>query len=170
MTASSHSSRGPRPQSRTPDYSAIVPAPFGALGVRLQGGLLAGLDFLPPGTRLLRSAAAASVEAELQAYFGDPGHVFGLPLALTGTPFRMKVWQVLLAIPAGETRTYGEVAAQVGSGPRPVGQAVGDNPVPIVIPCHRVLAARGLGGFMHGSEGFAMDVKRWLLRHEGIRL
>lgn len=152
------------------EYDAVLPAPFGALGVRLAGEVLAGLDFLPPDTPLRPCGAAAvhRVAHELEAYYADPRHPWRLPLAPAGTPFRQRVWQVLMAIPAGATRTYGEIAAELGSSPRAIGQAVGDNPIPIVIPCHRVVAAHGLGGFMHGSSGFPMAVKEWLLHHEGI--
>ncbi len=153
-----------------PDYSAILPAPFGALGIRLWAGILIGLDMLPPGTPLWQADSASRVATGLKAYFADPRRPFNLPLALSGTPFRQRVWQALLSIPPGETRTYGEIAAQLASSPRAVGQAVADNPIPIVVPCHRVLAARGLGGFMHGRDGFPIEVKKWLLRHEGINI
>lgn len=155
-----------------PDYDAVLPAPFGALGVRLTGEALAGLDFLPPETPLrpCGSSAVQRVAHELEAYYANPGHAWKLVLAPAGTPFRQRVWQVLMAIPAGSTRTYGELAQALDSSPRAVGQAVGDNPIPIIIPCHRILAAHGLGGFMHGTEGFPLEVKRWLLHHEGIGL
>jgi methylated-DNA-[protein]-cysteine S-methyltransferase len=152
------------------DYAAILPAPFGAIGVRLRGDVLAGLDFLPPETALrpCGSAPAQRVAHELEAYYADPAHVWKLTLAPAGTPFRLRVWQVLMAIPSGQSRTYGDIADELGSSPRAVGQAVGDNPIPIIIPCHRVLASHGLGGFMHDTGGFPMRVKRWLLHHEGI--
>lgn len=152
------------------DYSAILPAPFGALGVELSGETLTGLHFLPPETPLQRSRSAAirHVADELEAYYADPAHVWKLTLLPAGTPYRQRVWQILMAIPAGSTRTYGEVAAEIGSAPRAVGQAVGDNPIPIVIPCHRVVAVHGLGGFMHDGGGFPLAVKKWLLRHEGV--
>lgn len=156
--------------SEPPDYDAILAAPFGALGVRLAGEVLAGLDFLTPDTALrpCGSVAVQRVAHELEAYYADPAHVWRLTLAPAGTLFRLRVWQVLAAIPPGRTRTYGDIADELASSPRAVGQAVGDNPIPIVIPCHRVLASQGLGGFMHGTAGFPLDVKRWLLRHEGI--
>jgi methylated-DNA-[protein]-cysteine S-methyltransferase len=69
-------------------------------------------------------------------------------------------------IPCGQTRTYGEMAAQIGSSAQAVGQACGSNPVPVVIPCHRVVSKLGLGGFMRHAEGEALDIKRWLLAHE----
>lgn len=150
-------------------YDAVLPAPFGALGVRLAGEALAGLDFLPPDTPLrpCGSVAVHRVAHELESYYADPRHVWKLNLAPAGTLFRQRVWQALLAIPAGESRTYGDLAHELASSPRAVGQAVGDNPIPIVIPCHRVVAAHGLGGFMHGTDGFPMTVKKWLLHHEG---
>lgn len=148
---------------------AVLPAPFGALGVRFHEGLLVGLEFLPPGTPTRGGdASVAHVAAEFDAYYKNPRHRFRLPLGLDGTPFRQRVWQALLTIPPGQTRTYGEIARALGTSPRAVGQAVGDNPIPVVVPCHRVLSAHGLGGFMHGTGGFPMAVKEWLLRHEGI--
>lgn len=156
-------------------FDAILPAPFGALGVRMAGGHLAELRFLPP-PRQFSAPRGVSVEAtevvatEVAAYFRDPGYRFSLPLNLSGTPFRLRVWAALRAIPPGQTLTYGALARQLGSSARAVGQALGDNPIPIVIPCHRVLGAHGLGGFMHGTDPFPLAVKRWLLAHEGVRL
>ena len=150
-------------------FAAILPAPFGALGVRIEDDRLTGLEFLPPGTPAQASThpLIARVARELEAYYAEPGHAFDLPLQATGTPFRQRVWQALMAIPAGQTRSYGDLARQLNSAPRAVGQAVGDNPLPIVIPCHRVIAADGgLGGFNHSRTGFTLDIKRWLLSHE----
>ncbi len=153
------------------DYTAILPAPFGALGVRIVDDKLTGLEFLPPGTQPVASRLplVRQLAKEMDAYYADPDHVFHLPLHLLGTPFRQRVWNALLAIPAGQTRSYGDIARELGSAPRAVGQAVGDNPLPIIIPCHRVIAADGgLGGFMHSRTGYSQDIKRWLLRHEHV--
>lgn len=156
-------------------FAAILPAPFGALGVRIEDATLTALEFLPPGTRSavstdpLVAALVARLAAELTAYYADPGHVFQLASIPRGSPFRQQVWRALRAIPAGTTQTYGDIARQLGSAPRAVGQAVGDNPLPILIPCHRVIAADGsLGGFMHNRTGYSQDIKRWLLRHEHV--
>lgn len=140
------------------------------MGVRMAGERLEGLEFLPPDTPLRdASGSAARVAAELEAYYANPNHVFDLPLHPAGTPFRQRVWQAIAAIPPGRTRGYGDLARELGSSPRAVGQAVGDNPLPIAIPCHRVIARDGgLGGFNHCRAGFALDVKRWLLSHEGV--
>lgn len=153
------------------NFAAILVAPFGAIGVRLEGEFLIGLEFLPPGTPLQtsRQALIKQIGAELDAYYADPAHQFNLLLSPRGTAFRLNVWQALSAIPAGSTRSYGDIARQLGSAPRAVGQAVGDNPIPIIIPCHRVIAANGgLGGFMHSRTGYSQDIKRWLLRHEHV--
>ena len=93
-----------------------------------------------------------------------------MALAPVGTPFRQRVWAALLTIPRGQSRTYGDVARLIGSAPRAFGQACCDNPIPLIIPCHRVVGANGaLGGFMHAGDGNPIAIKRWLLAHEGIR-
>lgn len=155
------------------DYQAIFTAPCAALGIRIEQARLAGIDFLPPETTALapqgsleQASLAQQVCDQLAAYFADPSFVFNLPLASNGTPFRRRVWQALCEIPPGQTTTYGELAQQLGSAPRAVGQACGANPVPIVVPCHRVVAKNGLGGFMNYSGGEPLAIKRWLLRHE----
>jgi methylated-DNA-[protein]-cysteine S-methyltransferase len=79
----------------------------------------------------------------------------------------LRVWHALMKIPAGRPTTYGALAQRLGTAPRAVGQACGANPLPILIPCHRVVAAGGLGGFMHAASGAPLDVKTWLLAHEG---
>lgn len=150
------------------EYDACLPLPFAVVGVRVRDGAVTGLEFLPADTPVRDSShdLVAAVRAQLQAYLRDPAHRFDLPIHLHGTPFRQRVWAALREIPLGETRSYGDIARQLGSSPRAVGQALGDNPLPIVIPCHRVVASNGLGGFDHRAAGFALDVKRWLLRHE----
>ncbi|MDP2431750.1 MAG: methylated-DNA--[protein]-cysteine S-methyltransferase [Pseudomonadota bacterium] len=156
--------------SSAPSFAAILPAPFGTLGVLASAERLFTLAFLAPGTVLSAptSPLLEQVAAQLDAYYANPRHRFELPIEARGSDFRLRVWQALLDIPSGHTSTYGELARRLGSSARAVGQALGDNPLPIVIPCHRVLAAHGLGGFNHACDGHALDVKRWLLRHEGV--
>lgn len=102
--------------------------------------------------------------AQLAAYFAGTLDAFDLPLDPGGTAFQQQVYARMQAIPRGETRTYGEIATMLGAMPQPVGQACGSNPIPIIIPCHRVVASDGLGGFS-APEGIEMKVK--LLRLEG---
>jgi methylated-DNA-[protein]-cysteine S-methyltransferase len=149
-------------------YQAIVAAPFGALGVRLHDKALAAIDFLTgaPSPSPTVNAAAEAVATQLARYLDNPHHQFDFPLSLVGTPFQRQVWQALRAIPVGETITYAELAQRVSSGPRAVANACGANPVPIVIPCHRVVAKGGLGGFMKGRETNSLSIKHWLLAHE----
>jgi methylated-DNA-[protein]-cysteine S-methyltransferase len=147
---------------------AILTAPFGSLGVSLEGDMLTGVAFMAPApSRAPETALGAAVVDQLQRYFADPEFRFDLPLALRGTAFQRRVWQAIASIPSGRTRSYGEIAADLSVPARAVGQACGDNPLPIVIPCHRVIGATGLGGFAHASRGFTIAIKRWLLEHEG---
>ncbi len=150
------------------EFQAIHAAPFGKLGVLCSDRAVLGIAFLPSAVRTLppRDAFAKEVVRQLQAYLQDADFLFDLPLKLEGTDHQRKVWQAMCAIPCGQTRTYGELAAQIGSSARAVGQACGNNPIPIIIPCHRVVSASGLGGFLHRADKGALDTKRWLLAHE----
>ena len=150
------------------DYCACLALPCCALGVRVEDGVLTGLEFLPVGTPSFaaKEPLVDRLRRQLQAYLADPAYRFDIPLRLAGTAFRQRVWQALREIPVGATRTYGELARRIGSSPRAVGQALGDNPVPIIVPCHRVVSSSGLGGFNHHAEGAAIEIKHWLLRHE----
>ncbi|MGA8054137.1 MAG: methylated-DNA--[protein]-cysteine S-methyltransferase [Burkholderiales bacterium] len=157
--------------SPTERFDAVVAAPFGALGVRTRGEAIAELAFLPPGTppRAASNAVAERAANALGAYLADADTRFDLPLEPQGTAFQRRVWDAISRIPPGETRTYGELAREIGSVPRAVGQACGANALPVVVPCHRVVAAGGVGGFAHSTEGFLLTVKRWLLVHESKR-
>ena len=150
------------------EYQAKLIVPFGVLGIRCTDDALTGLEFLPART-LAQSPCntfAQNVCEQLTAYLADPDIRFNLPVELGGTVHQNKVWQIMLGIPRGETRRYGEVAAQLKSAARAVGQACGANPIPIVIPCHRVVGKAGMGGFMGHASGVSLDIKRWLLAHE----
>lgn len=156
--------------SHSPDESAVLAAPFGRLGVAAHAGVLTGIAFLPADTPLrapISDGVCAQLAQELASYWDAPQHVFQLPWRAEGTLFQQRVWQVMLQIPPGQTLSYGQVAQQLASAPRAVGGACGRNPLPIVIPCHRIVAAGGLGGFNQGRDEGLLGVKRWLLRHEG---
>lgn len=149
-------------------YQAVLPTPFGCIGMVLTDDKLHGIDFLPADYPLQApdSPLARRVAAALNHYFDDPGSRFDLPLAIFGTAHQAKLWRALTAIPPGHTTTYGQLARLLDSSPRAVGQACGANPLPIIIPCHRVLAANGRGGFMHAASGAPLTYKDWLLNHE----
>lgn len=144
--------------------------PFAVLGLRTNASALTSLSYLPCTEHAAAPAnhVAELAARELERWYDDPGFRFTVALLPAGTPFRQRVWAALSAIPRGQCRTYGDVARAVQSAPRAVGQACGDNPIPLIIPCHRVVAADGsLGGFMHASDGDPIAIKRWLLAHEG---
>lgn len=154
-------------------FSAVVAAPFGAVGIRTEAGLVKELVYLPlhysektPTDKLAEQAAR-----QVEQYFSEADFRFELPLAPVGTAFQQKVWKSISAIPRGDVLTYGEVARLVQSAPRAVGQACGANWFPLVVPCHRVTATGGLGGFANQDDatGFHLGVKRWLLAHEGVK-
>lgn len=149
-------------------YQARLPTPFAVLGIVTDGAALTVLDFLPLGTPVLepQDAVAKKVCVQLRAYLDGFPVRFDVPLAPRGTPFQNRVWQALRRIPCGSTQSYGELARLLDSAPRAVGQACGANPIPLIIPCHRVLARHGLGGFMNSSGGEPLAIKRWLLEHE----
>lgn len=155
------------------DYAAVVPAPVGLVGVVMGAGQLLAIDLDPPVSAVDRApdGAVREVLDQLFHYFEDATWRFDLPLAIQGTPFQRRVWQALSRIPSGLTRSYGELAVTVGSSARAVGGACRRNPVPIVVPCHRVVAADGgTGGFMGRRDGKALTIKTWLLDHERGRL
>ena len=151
-----------------PDYDVILAAPMCRLGARFTGEALTRLDFLPTdaAASVRLDSRARQLSRELDAYWRNPAHAFDLLFVPQGTPFQLRVWHALMNIPAGRPTTYGELAKRFATAPRAVGQACGSNPLPIFIPCHRVVAASGLGGFMHASSGAPLDVKAWLLAHE----
>jgi methylated-DNA-[protein]-cysteine S-methyltransferase len=157
------------PVTNVHGFQARMTTPFGAVGVRTAGGAIAEIVYLPRSAGSLAPADAVAERAcrQIERYLDDPQFRWELPLARSGTEFRRRVWSKIAAIRPGEVRRYGELARELGSAARAVGQACGDNPHPLVVPCHRVVAAEGLGGFAHREDGFPVSVKRWLLRHEG---
>ena len=146
-----------------------MPAPFAVLGIRTAGEQLTGIEYLPKGAATLApiNRFAERVCRQIDRYLDDPAHPFDLPFDFRGTDFQCRVWRAIHAIPPGKTLSYTDIARRLKTAPRPVGGACGANRLPIVIPCHRVLAADGIGGFMHSRGGYPIEVKRWLLRHEG---
>lgn len=149
-------------------WDAVLPAPGFALGIATRDDVLTRIEFLPPQTgQTARSALAREAVSQLGHYLSDAQHVFDLPLAAGGSNHQRAVWALMLDIPVGATLSYGEVAQRIGSSARAVGAACGANPLPVVIPCHRIVGSGGwLGGFAHARDGFLPGIKRWLLAHE----
>ena len=149
---------------------ARIRTPFAVLGIRAPASSLEEIVCLPLATAPLapRSSLAERMARQVERYLDDPAYRFDLPLCPAGSTFQLRVWREIARIASGRTRSYGEIAARLGSAPRPVGGACRRNPLPLVVPCHRVVGASGLGGFMGGREDFPLSIKRWLLCHEGV--
>ncbi len=138
-----------------------VDTPTGPMTLTEKDGAIVRAEWESGGTDdtpFLREAAA-----QLMAYFDDPSQGFDLPLKVEASEFQQRVCDAMLAIPLGETRTYGDLSKDLGVPAQAIGQGCGGNPIPVIIPCHRVLGANGLGGFS-GLGG--VETKVWLLKHE----
>ncbi|SME97043.1 methylated-DNA--[protein]-cysteine S-methyltransferase [Pseudogulbenkiania subflava] len=153
-------------------YTAVIEAPFGHLGIVAPFQVVSRIEFLDTSVPLVPpepGSLAEEVACQLQEYFQHSDFRFDLPCRPQGTAFQQRVWQAIADIPPGATVSYGAIAQLLDSSARAVGQACGNNPLPIVIPCHRVLARSGLGGFNHSSAEQTLFIKFWLLRHEQQR-
>jgi len=136
--------------------------PIGPITVSEEDGAIVALDW-GWGRDQTETATLRRARTQLHAYFDGKRSGFSLPLNPQGTPYRRRVWQALTEIPYGATRSYAEIARAAGGAPRSVGQANAANPIPIIIPCHRVLASNGIGGY---SGGDGLETKRYLLALE----
>ena len=159
----------PKPPPLPDSYAARLEVPFAVLGIRTAGGRLTGIEYLPRGAATLApiNRLAERICRQMERYLDDPDFSFDLPFDYRGTEFQCRVWRAVHDIPSGRTLTYVDIARGLRTAPRPVGGACGANRIPLVIPCHRVVAANGIGGFMHTRRGPGIEIKRWLLRHEG---
>jgi methylated-DNA-[protein]-cysteine S-methyltransferase len=149
-------------------YDVTVEFPKFKVGVATGDGVVTQLKYLPLSAPSVsaRNALAERAARQLEAYRRDANSRFDLPVVIEGTPLQKTVWQAMCAIPRGKTRTYGDLARELGTDPRDIGQCCGDNRLPLVIPCHRIVAADGIGGFAHATSGYLLETKRWLLMHE----
>ena len=149
-------------------FDAIIDAPFGAVGF-LTHGEQVSIELLTEkhAPKPAENRTVQTMAKQITAYFNHVNHDFKLSVGQHGTPFQQRVWQAISAIPCGQVLTYGQLAAQIGSGPRAVANACGANNLPLIVPCHRVVAQNGIGGFMQGNPD-GLKVKKWLLKHEGL--
>jgi methylated-DNA-[protein]-cysteine S-methyltransferase len=153
----------------TPTFTMPMDTPVGHLVLESDGDVLIGI-WLPAQASTTRGdghdapPVLKDTATQLEEYFAGERTGFDVPMELDGTAFQKEVWRELTRIPYGETISYGELARRVGrpKGPRAVGQANGKNPIPIIVPCHRVLASNGIGGY-----GGGLPMKRALLAVEG---
>ncbi len=157
----------------TPPHRALILATPLLAGLRLGVALgtqgITQVEFICADVPLRQEASgfAGVLQRELAEYFLNPAVQFHTPLTPGGTPFQRRVWERLRLIPAGTVLSYGELARELASGARAVAAACRANPIPLLIPCHRVVASDGVGGYMGATEGQAVMIKQWLLHHEG---
>ena len=153
-------------------FHARVQTPFAVLGIRTEGERIAHIEYLPKGAATLAPINMLAERAckQIERYLDDPRYKFTLPFDYTGSEFQCRVWRAISKVTPGKTVTYSDIARSIKSAPRAVGGACGRNRLPLVIPCHRVLAVGGIGGFMHARAGDPINIKSWLLRHEGVRI
>ena len=156
-------------------WAAVIPAPFGKLGIKTEmfenSLMISEVFYVAQKTPLLpaQNELAKTAIQQINQYIDDSAFEFDLPLVPKGTIYQNKVWKQIAKIPLGKVLTYGELAKKLSSAPRAVGGACGANPYPLIVPCHRVISANGIGGFAHhDEEGYHRNIKTWLLQHEGV--
>ncbi len=155
------------------DYQASMQVPFGHIGLHFVKDRLAAIDFIDAECEIRpRDRFVFDVCAQIRTYLDDAKSLpsFHILCDLKGTRFQQKVWTALQKIPSGKVVTYGVLANKLGTSARAVGNACRNNPVPLVIPCHRVVSARGIGGYAGDTQGDRVRIKAWLLRHEGAAI
>ena len=150
--------------------TTTINSPVGPLKLKLDEGFLVKLDFSPRAqvSNCQLPAPLRDVCEQLEGYFNDPAWEFDVKMKNTGTSYQNKVWRALQRIKPGNLVTYGALARKINSAARAIGGACRSNPVPIIVPCHRVVAASSSGGFCGKTSGPAMDIKHWLLEHEAV--
>jgi methylated-DNA-[protein]-cysteine S-methyltransferase len=160
-----------RTSVKAKEYDAVVGTPVGRVGIVMQNDALVDVSFLghTASLRAPRTVLARKTCRQLRSYFTNPHRSLHIPLKLSGTAFQQRVWRALRRIPTGRTLSYGALARKLSTSARAVGNACRANPIPIVIPCHRVVASNGAGGFMGKRSGSALHLKQRLLQHELIR-
>jgi methylated-DNA-[protein]-cysteine S-methyltransferase len=145
----------------------VFNVPFGAVGIHIQSEYVVGIELFPTPQQVRDGVSQFGqyLAEQMGSYFQQANSNLDVAYSAPGTPFQNRVWRAISNISVGEVLTYSELAHQIGSGPRAVANACGANKVPILIPCHRVVANNGLGGFMQGAQG-GLRIKEWLLAHE----
>lgn len=160
-----------RPQTRVksaiPMRKTILATPIGNLAVEYEGDFVVAVRSTSAATLTARDSLAREVRRQLKAWFAGRLKTFDIPFLFPdATDFQVRVWDQITKIPFGATQTYGEIAGKIKSGPRAVGGACRCNDLLLIVPCHRVVAATGLGGFMGDRDGSLVRRKQWLLDHE----
>jgi len=150
-------------------YDVFIDTPVGNVGVLLEDNAIIQIDYIKSSSKqtLLNNSLTKSIKTQFTNYFKDPSSAFTLAILPSGTIFQKKVWNALLKIQFRETLTYGELAKQLNTSARAIGNACRNNPIPIIIPCHRIVSKKDIGGYSGKTNGEMLSIKRYLLKHEG---
>lgn len=145
-----------------------IDSPIGKLGLNIEDDTLTKVDFLSNSYTVKRpnNKNGLKIVHEFEQYFNGRKETFDIPIKVDGSPFQLKVWHALQQIPYGTTETYGQLARKLKTSARAIGNACRTNPTPIIVPCHRIVAANSLGGYGGQREGESLKKKSWLLEHE----
>ncbi|MGK0297883.1 MAG: methylated-DNA-[protein]-cysteine S-methyltransferase [Gammaproteobacteria bacterium] len=148
-------------------YSSVISTPVANLGMQIDDTSLNGLSWLPKNhpVKIAKTGVARDVFFAIKAYLKTGEPLPTMPIRLVGTVFQLKVWEALKDIPMGTVVSYGDMAKQLNTSSRAIGQACRTNPVVLFIPCHRVVSANGIGGYMGIQK--KINIKKWILHHEG---
>jgi len=155
------------------NYQASIKTPFAHLGLHIVDSRLAAIDFIELEDEIKPAdAATEGIRDRIRRFLENPltSNCREIPCSVTGTPFQVKVWNELSAIPAGQVVTYGAIAEKLGTSARAVGNACRRNPIPVVVPCHRVVSSAGKGGYAGHTGGDMVRFKTWLLGREGVSI
>lgn len=144
-----------------------ISSPIGPLEIKIEDEKITKINFLSKN-KISTENIDKKTQSQLEKYFKNPNHIFELTFELSGTPFQQKVWKEIHKIPTGKTKTYQNIAEKLKTSPRAVGNACRANPVPLIIPCHRVVGKNHLGGFAGDVSGKLIEIKKWLLQHENF--
>ena len=149
----------------------VINTPIGHMAIKICANELHHIDL--NSERSLKSPGsdfAKDVSRQIDCYFKDPSFKFHIKMKAEGTDYQKSIWKALTEIPVGEIMTYGALASKVDSGARAIGNACRNNPIPLIVPCHRIVSASGLGGFAGKLDGRLIDIKQTLLVHEKAML
>jgi methylated-DNA-[protein]-cysteine S-methyltransferase len=149
-------------------FDYILPSPIGHLGLNISAKGIQRLFYIKTkqDSNIPAAGFGAKVHQQIMEYFELQRTEFDLPIDIQGTAYQNRVWSEVAKIAYGESLTYGDIAKAINSGPRAVGNACRHNPIPIIIPCHRVVKKSGIGGYCGSVVGKEIQQKDWLLRHE----
>ena len=150
------------------NYQFVLPSPIGGLGLNLSAKGISEIAYLSNRAKfkMPKQGLALDVYQQLVDYFELKRNEFDLPLDIQGTSYQKKVWKAVSKIPYGKSQAYSDIAKKIHSGPRAVGNACRHNPIPIIIPCHRVTKKNAIGGYCGSTRGAEVQQKDWLLQPE----